>query len=131
MLAGALANVPAFAQRPIGTLLGEWTGESKCVGNNRPAWRDEQVVYVVKPAEAGQNAVSIAAYKIVNGERVLMGTADHKYDEATHRLSYEFTVNATHGRWEFTVDGASMTGTLTVLPDNTVVRRARLTKSKS
>ena len=42
----------------------------------RPACRDEQVVYVVKPAEADRNAVSIAAYKIVNGERVLMGTGE-------------------------------------------------------
>jgi len=110
----------------VSALLGEWTGESICVGN-RAACVDEQNVYVLKPSPSA-GRVFVVAYKIINGQRVEMGESDYRYDEQTHRLTWEFTVGRTHGVWEFLVTGTTMQGTLTILPDKTVVRRASLTK---
>jgi hypothetical protein len=110
------------------TLAGEWAGESKCVGN-RGACVDEQNVYVIAPKT--DRLVFISAYKIVNGERVLMGESDYQYDTQTHRLTWDFTANGIHRRWEFVVTATTMQGTLTVLPDQTVVRRVTLAKRAS
>jgi len=113
----------------VSALLGEWTGESICVGN-RAACGDEQNVYVLKPSPSA-GRVFVVAYKIVNGQRVEMGESDYRYDEQTHRLTWEFTAGSTHGVWEFLVTGTTMQGTLTILPDKVVVRRASLTKRVS
>jgi len=110
----------------VNALVGEWTGESRCVGN-RAACVDEQNVYVLKPS-ASAGTVFVVAYKIVNGQRVEMGESDYRYDEQTHRLTWEFTAGSTHGVWNFVVRGTTMQGTLVLLPDKTVVRRVTLTK---
>jgi hypothetical protein len=112
----------------INALLGEWTGESKCIGT-RPACVDEQNVYVITPPHAG-GAVFVTAYKIVNGQRIEMGASDFQYDDGAHSLFYEFTAGTTHGRWEFVVTITKMDGTLTLLPDRTIVRRASLTEEQ-
>jgi hypothetical protein len=113
----------------VSALVGEWSGESKCV-SNRPACVDEQNVYVLGPASS-TGTVHVVAYKVVNGERVEMGQSDYRYDDQTHRLTWEFAVGTTHGLWEFTVSDAVLQGTLTLLPDRTIVRRVTLHKSSS
>ena len=108
-------------------LVGDWIGESICVGN-RPACHDEKVVYRIAkpPDETGK--VIIAADKIVNGVAEEMGVLEFKYDSAKQTLTNEFTRGNTHGLWELTVKGDVMEGTLTILPDKTIGRRVKLKK---
>ena len=110
----------------MNALFGGWTGKSTCVGD-RPACRDEENVYVLQPSSAA-GAVHVVAYKIVDGQRVEMGQSDYRYDDQARRLAWEFTAGATHGVWEFIVSGTTMQGTLTLLPEKTVVRRVILSK---
>ena len=90
----------------VSAVVGEWIGKSVCVGN-RAACVDEQNVYVFTPS-ASAGVVDCTAYKIVNGERVEMGRADYRYDDRTHRLTWEFKTGTTHGFWEFVVSGTTM-----------------------
>ena len=124
MMHWVMATLMMLGAADVSALVGEWSGESKCVGN-RPACVDEQNVYVLGPSSS-TGTVHVLAYKIVNGKRVEMGQSDYQYDDQAHRLTWEFTVGTTHGLWEFVVNGATMRGTLTLLPDKTVVRRVML-----
>ena len=51
----------------LDSLYGDWTGESKCVGNN-PSCHDEVVVYHVTLSKEGPAKVHLAADKIVDGK---------------------------------------------------------------
>jgi len=109
------------------SLVGNWTGDSICVGN-RSACHDEQVVYRIAKAPDSSGNVTIAADKIVNGKPELMGVLDFKYDSALKTLVCDFRRGNTHGLWELTVKGNTMAGTLVVLPEKTVVRRVKVTR---
>lgn len=125
---------PAKADNTIiddgANLVGNWTGESICVGPF-PACHDEKVVYRIQRAPDAKGNVSITADKIVNGKPELMGVLDFKYDPEKSTLVCDFTRGNTHGLWEFTVKGDSMEGTLVVLPDKTLARRVKLKKDPS
>jgi hypothetical protein len=108
-------------------LVGNWTGESICVGD-RPACHDEQVIYRITKAPDPAGKVTITADKIVNGKSELMGVLDFKYDSAKQTLVCDFTRGNTHGLWELTVSGNTMEGKLMVLPDKTLVRRVKVKK---
>src|SRR5260370_29889716 len=89
------------------SLLGDWTGESICVGNN-PSCHDEKVIYHVSAAADGPDKVAIAADKIVNGKPETMGVIDLKYDASKQMLTGE-TQTARYRLWrEFTVKGDIM-----------------------
>jgi hypothetical protein len=108
-------------------LVGDWEGESVC-GAGFPACHDEHVVYhVAKPDEHGN--VSVAADKIVNGKPVPMGVIELKYDAARQTLTGEMKNNRYWGIWEFRVEGDTLEGTLTILPDKTVARRIKVKKA--
>jgi hypothetical protein len=108
-------------------LVGNWTGDSICVGN-RPACHDEQVIYHIKKAPDSSGNVTITADKIVNGKPELMGILDFKYDSEKRTLVCDFTRGNTHGLWELTVEGTTMEGTLMLLPDKSLVRRVKVHK---
>jgi hypothetical protein len=108
-------------------LVGNWTGDSICVGN-RPACHDEQVIYRIEKAPDASGHVTVTADKVVNGKPELMGVLDFKYDSEKKTLICDFTRGNTHGLWELTVKGNTMTGTLVVLPDKTLVRRVNVKK---
>jgi Protein of unknown function (DUF3224) len=109
-------------------LLGEWSGESICVGNS-PSCHDEKVIYHLSSTAPGQ--VTMDGDKLVNGKREPMGTLQFQHDPIKGTLVGELQNARYHGRWEFAVKGNTMEGTLTLLPDNLVVRRAKLTKDDS
>lgn len=125
----ACAFAPAHrAQNDDGSqLVGDWTGESICVGN-RPACHDEQVVYHITRIAGESNKFKLSADKIVDGKPERMGDLDFKYDSKSRILSGEFTNSRYHGLWEFLVKEGEMEGTLKLLPDNTVVRRIKVKK---
>lgn len=108
-------------------LVGDWTGESICVGNN-PACHDEKVVYHITKIAGESNKYKVSADKIVNGKPEWMGDLDFKYDSKTRIFSGEFRNSRYHGLWEFMVKEGEMEGTLKLLPDNTVVRRIKVKK---
>ena len=111
-------------------LVGNWTGESICVGN-RPACHDERVIYRIQKAPDPAGKVTITADKIVNGKPELMGVLDFKYDSEKQTLVCDFTRGNTHGLWELAVKGNTMEGTLMVLPDKTLVRRVKVKKEST
>jgi hypothetical protein len=111
------------ASGSLSKVLGEWEGESICVDKNRPACRNEHVVYHVRKKDGEADAVTLAADKIVNGRPEEMGVLECKYDSAKSTLTCEFTVNGTHGVFEYAVKGDEMDGTLKLLPAGTLGRR--------
>ena len=106
-------------------LVGDWAGESVCVGDN-PSCHDEKVVYHVSKSADGPDRFKIAADKIVDGRAEPMGVLDFRYDAEKKTLVGEFQNARYHGLWELTVKGDTMEGTLTLLPAKTVARRVKV-----
>jgi hypothetical protein len=111
-------------------LIGNWSGESICVGN-RPACHDEQVVYRIALSPDPADTVIITMDKIIDGKPDTMAVLDFKYDSEQGTLVNEFTRGTTHGRWAFTVKGDTIEGTLIILPAKTIGRRVKVFKDKS
>ena len=110
-------------------LLGNWSGESICVGN-RPACHDEKVVYRIVKTAGKSDMVTITMDKIVDGKPEEMAVLDFSYDADRGTLVNEFTRRTTHGRWEFTVKGNEMQGALFILPEREVGRRVKVRKDE-
>ena len=129
-----LGSVAAFAQQKptAGSLYGDWTGESKCVGNN-PSCHDEIVVYHLTRSKKDAAMVNVSADKIVDGKPDFMGEFDMIYDPVKQTLTSEFKIPRTGGKgvWLFQVDGDKMNGTLTVFPENEVGRKVKVTRKKA
>ena len=88
------------------SLVGDWTGESICVGNN-PSCHDEKVIYHVSIADE-PDKIKIAADKIVDGKTEPMGVIDLKYDASKQTLTGETQTARYRLWWEFTVKGDMM-----------------------
>jgi hypothetical protein len=110
--------------------VGTWTGESVCTDKNRPACKNEVVVYRIEEISGKQGMLLLLADKIIEGKRDPMGKLECKYDEAAGTLSCEFTRRQTHGLWQYKVSGDRMEGTLVLLPDKTVGRRVTVRRVK-
>jgi len=130
------AIMAGYGESPKGRFVGDaakvvgtWTGESICVNKEKfPACNDERVVYRLAQSASAADVVTITMDKIVDGKAEMMAELDFKYDAEKGTLVNEFTRNTVRGVWAFTVKGNSMEGTLTVLPDKTLVRRIKLKK---
>lgn len=103
-------------QAKIAAYTGTWTGTSTCVGTNRPACKNEVVVYRFMPFPAAPWQTRCLADKIVAGKRLPMGALIFKYDDKTGGIRSEFKVGDTHGVWSFTAEGDSLIGALIILP---------------
>ena len=126
---------PAFAGRSryqgsASKLVGDWIGESICVGNH-PGCHDEKVIYHVSAATDEPDKVAIAADKIGNGKPERMGVLDLKYDASKQALAGEFQTARYRGLWEFTVKANIMEVTLTLVPEKTIARRIKVQKNES
>jgi hypothetical protein len=119
----------ADASGSLSKILGDWEGESICVDKNRPACKNEHVVYHIKKKDGETDTVMLAADKIINGKPEEMGVLECKYDASKSTLTCEFTVNSTHGVFEFTVKGDAMDGTLKILPAGTLGRRINVKRA--
>ncbi len=111
------------------SLIGDWAGESICVGNN-PSCHDEKVIYHVSIA-GEPDQIKIAADKIVDGKPEPMGLISLKYDASKQTLIGETQTARYHLWWEFTIKGEIMEGTLSLLPDKTIARRIKVQKKES
>jgi hypothetical protein len=140
VLCGLFAVCPTVAQQgkheeaqggEISGLVGDWSGESICVNKKKfPACNDEQVVYHVTVAQGKTDTVIIAADKIVNGKPEAMGTFDFVYDARKQTLTSEFKNDRVHIIFELAVKGDLLEGTLSTLPERTLVRRIKIKKGK-
>ncbi len=110
-------------------LVGNWSGESTCVGN-RLACHDEQVVYRIALTPNQPDKVTITMEKIVDGKPDTMAVLDFTYNSNKGTLINEFTRRPTHGLWEFTVNTNVIEGTLSILPEKSSGRRVHVTKDK-
>jgi hypothetical protein len=119
----------ALGQGSPSAFVGTWTGTSTCVGN-RPACKNETVVYRFLPLDDRPQQVRLLADKIIDGKRVPMGALVFDYDEGKGELRSEFRVGQTHGVWSYSVAGDSMTGTLVILPERSVGRDVKVHRVK-
>jgi len=119
---------PAAAQQT--SLVGDWSGDSICFGNN-PSCHDEKVVYHISVDPADAAKVKIAADKIVDGKPDWMGDVYLKYDPARQTLTGELHNARFRGVWEFAVKGNIIEGGLYILPDRAVGRKIRVQKNGS
>lgn len=127
-LTGA-AGLSYAGMRGAPSVIGTWTGESICVGN-RPACKNEVVVYRFEAVAGKPGVVTMFADKIINGQREPMGKLDFQYDQAKGTLSGEFTRGQTHGLWQFQVSGDTMEGTLVILPARDIGRRVKVRRAR-
>lgn len=126
-----LAASAAFAA-PAEEILGEWRGTSTCVKSPEfPSCNDEVVVYEFRRGASGSEAVTLAAYKIVDGEKQLMGEMDFAYDAKQGAWTSEFRSARYHGLWTFVVRQEAITGTLVDLPSKRVVRNVAVRRVKA
>ncbi len=103
-------------------IAGVWRGNSTCMVKDSPC-HDELNVYHFSEATGKAGFFSVTASRVVNGQEIVMGTIEFKYDANKHTLQGE---NAA-GTFLFTIDGAKMEGSLT-LRDKTLYRRIHLTR---
>jgi hypothetical protein len=117
-------HLPALAQQSVkpSSPIGTWRGDSICVGN-RPACKNEDVVYRFEAVTDKPAALILFADKIIEGKREPMGKLEFTYNQASGTLTGEFTRGQTHGLWEFTLSGDKMEGKLFILPERSVARR--------
>ena len=108
-------------------LVGDWTGESICVGEVG-ACHDEAVVYHISLDASDPTKLKVAADKIVNGKPEWMGDIYLKYDAKNSTLTGDLP-SARRGVWEFTVKQNIMWGTLSLLPEKKIVRQIRVTRN--
>src|SRR6476619_1314369 len=134
LLALASATVSSSCQKADtdNQLAGTWTGKSLCVGD-RPACKNEVVVYRFISVPGKTDLFTVYGDKIVDGKRVVMGKLDFVYDKAKGTVSSEFTRGQTHGIFNFQLSGDTLKGTLIILPEKTVGRTIevqRVTENK-
>ena len=103
-------------------IAGDWTGESICTIKTSPC-HDEHVIYHISQPDSN-GKLKIDADKVVNGKPEPMGTIDCTFDKKASTLTCP-TNNG--GKWEFSVTGNKMEGTLK-LPDGTIFRRVNVAK---
>jgi hypothetical protein len=126
-LAASLPVEPASASATAGfaSVIGTWKGESICVGNH-PACKNEIAVYRFEAVAGKSDVVVLFGDKIIEGKRVPMGKLEFQFNEVKGELSCDFTINQTHGLWQFKVSGDQMEGTLVTLPSRDLVRRVNV-----
>jgi len=125
-LAGFSAPSPASAQKDRLVVLGAWEGESKCMVPDSPC-HDEHVIYEIHRAKDSKHDLSIAAYKIVGGERQFMGTLVCRFDAGRAELACSGNTRK-HDEWIFQVTGNTMSGRLLIDPNRLLYRKVSLNR---
>ncbi len=115
----------------IEEVVGTWSGTSLCVDRQAaPGCNDEQVVYEIKASSGKPDTVSADADRVVDGKRVSMGVLEFTHDAKSGSWTSEYETPRFHALCRLTVNGAVLTGTLTVLPSKAVVRKIDLRRDK-
>jgi len=80
-------------------------------------------VFPLKPVAP----LKLDGYKVVNGERIFMGTLQCDYDSAKKTLACTFR-GRSFDDWQFTLSGTTLQGTLTVDAGKTLFRKITVSK---
>ena len=116
---------------PVDEIVGTWRGTSACVDRKAaPACTDEEVIYEIVASPGHPDSVTVKADKVVDGKRVPMGSLDFTHDSTSRSWTSELDTPRTHALWRLSVSGATLSGTLTLLPSKAVVRRVDLRRDK-
>jgi hypothetical protein len=130
-LVACLARGEGQAGRTVVEIVGSWSGSSVCVDRQAaPACNDERVVYEISASPGKPDTVTANADKVVDGKRLSMGVLEFTHDAKSGSWTSELETPRVHALWRVTVNGAVLTGTLTLLPSRAVVRRIDLRKDK-
>lgn len=108
----AFAAGPLSSPRDNSEILGTWEGESKCTVPDSPC-HDEHVIYEIAADKDASGGLKMDGYKVVNGERVFMGTLRCEYQAAKKVLSCT-SRGKDSDDWEYTLSGDTLRGTLTI-----------------
>lgn len=120
LLLFAMTALAADKVSPLGT----WEGESLCTDPHSPC-HNEHVVYEIKAEPKAQGNVTIDAFKIVNDEKLFMGTLNCTWNEAKSTLSCRYREI---DNWSFHITGNQMKGTLHIMPEWHLYRRVNMRK---
>ncbi|HYX21724.1 MAG TPA: hypothetical protein VFA98_12840 [Thermoanaerobaculia bacterium] len=116
---------------PIAEVLGDWRGTSTCVKSGEfPSCRDEVVVYEFRKPSSEDERVALTAYKIVDGEKQLMGEFYLTWDAKQVAWTKDFQNERYHGLFTYVVHGDEITGTLVDLPSRHVIRNISVRREK-
>jgi hypothetical protein len=128
MVVGVRGEAPAG---PVEEIVGTWRGTSACADRQAaPACADEQVIYEIVASPGHSEAVTVTADKVVDGKRVPMGSFDFALEATSRSWTSELETPRVHAIWRLSVNGTTLSGTLTLLPSKAVVRRVDLRKDK-
>jgi hypothetical protein len=130
-LVACLARGEGQGRGSVDEIVGTWSGSSTCVDRQAaPACNDEQVVYEISATPGKPDTVTVKADKVLDGKRVSMGDLEFARDAKSGSWTSELETPRVHALWRLTVHGTTLTGTLTLLPSNAVVRKIDLRKDK-
>jgi hypothetical protein len=110
----------AQATSPADFVLGTWEGESKCMVPS--PCTSEHVIYEISQDEKDAKQLKMDGYKVVQGEKLFMGTLLCSYQASKKTLACSFRPDKKDD-WQFQVDGQTMTGVLYVGDDKKLHRR--------
>ncbi len=113
----------AFAADKVSPL-GSWEGESLCTVPDSPC-HDEHVVYEIKPDSKMQGNILNDMYKIVNGEKLFMGTLNCSWKDTESVLTCHYRAD---DEWSFKITGNEMKGTLHIKAERQLYRKISVTK---
>ena len=131
LLMACLAPGDAQSANTVADIVGTWSGSSICVDRQAaPACNDEQVVYEINANPGKSDTVTAKADKIVDGKRLSMGVLEFTHDAKSGTWTSELETPRVHALFRLTVNGATLSGTLALLPSKTVVRKIDLRKDK-
>ncbi len=122
-----LHATPGWAKPPADSIVGTWRGTSLCVNRKAaPACTDEQALYRITAKTA--DAVVLEGNKIVHGKVEFMGEFRPTFDASTGTWVAVFEGPRKSARLRLKVADGKLTGTMSLLPDDIVIRRIELTK---
>jgi hypothetical protein len=107
-------------------LIGTWEGESKCTVSSSPC-HDEHVIYEIVGDKRKKDIFKIDAYKLVNGQRELMGTVDCTLPAGSDTLSCT-SHSDKQDIWEFKIANGHMDGTLVIGAGKQLFRKVSVDK---
>lgn len=125
---GGCAQSSYGEQKEDYAVVGTWEGDAKCMVAGSPC-HDEHVIYeIARDEKAG--GLKTDAYKVVNGEKQLMGTLSCKYNAEKKNLSCSGGNPQLKADWEYLVSGDTIEGTLVIGDEHKLYRKMSL-KRKS
>jgi hypothetical protein len=126
---GPQASAQSKPPDPSSEILGTWEGGSKCTIPDSPC-HDEHVIYEISPEKdkPASAPLKMDGYKVVNGERIFMGTLHCDYDSARKNLSCT-SRGKNFDDWQYTLSGFTLQGTLTTDAGKTLYRRITVKKN--